>query len=264
MKVLMIGDLVGNPGRQALQLYLSELKKRFSPDLIIANGENAAPNGRGITRAIARELFELGIDCITLGNHAWGQVEIFDFIDQEKRIIRPANYPQGIPGRGFATFTTPHGDCTVINLLGRTFMGTLDCPFRTAERILQEIPENNFIIVDIHAETTSEKQSLAWFLDGKVSAVIGTHTHVQTADERVLPKGTGYLTDVGMTGAYHSILGMEKDSILRKFLTQLPVRFEVAKGSVQLNAVLIEMELETKKTKNLKRIRIDEMHPWMV
>jgi 2',3'-cyclic-nucleotide 2'-phosphodiesterase len=264
MKVLMIGDLVGNPGREALHVYLPELKNYYEPDLIIANGENVAPNGRGITRAIARELFELGVDCITLGNHAWGQVEIFDFIDEESRIIRPANYPQGTPGRGFATFSVPHGKCTVINLLGRTFMATLDCPFRTAQRIIQEIPEDHFIIVDIHAETTSEKQSLAWFLDGKVSAVIGTHTHVQTADERILPKGTGYLTDVGMTGAYNSILGMKKESILRKFLTQLPVRFEVAKGSLQLNAVLIELKLETKKTKNLQRIRIDEMHPWMV
>ncbi|SFJ25069.1 TIGR00282 family metallophosphoesterase [Thermoflavimicrobium dichotomicum] len=261
MKVLMFGDVVGDLGRQTLLSYLPELKKMFSPDLIVVNGENAAMSGRGITRAITRELIAAGVDCITLGNHAWAQPEIFDFVEWEEHMIRPANFPPGTPGRGFITIPTSKGKCTIVSLMGRTFLQPLDCPFRTIDAILEQTPPSHYILIDFHAETTSEKQSFAWYVDGRVSAVIGTHTHVQTADERILPKGTGYLTDVGMVGPYDGILGMDKEAVIRRFLTQLPVRFEVAKGRSQLNAVLIEFDPHTKRAKKLKRIRIDEDFP---
>ncbi|RAL26403.1 TIGR00282 family metallophosphoesterase [Thermoflavimicrobium daqui] len=261
MKILMLGDIVGELGRYTLLKYLAELKTMLSPDLVIVNGENSAANGRGITRTISRELLGAGVDCITLGNHAWAQSEVFDFIESETKVVRPANFPPGTPGRGFATITTSSGKCTVISLMGRTFLQPLECPFRTIDKILQKIPESHYIIVDLHAETTSEKQSLAWYVDGRVSAVIGTHTHVQTADERILPQGTGYLTDVGMVGPYDGVLGMEKDAVIRRFLTQLPVRFEVAKGRCQLNGIFMEFDSQTKKAKKLKRIRIDEDNP---
>lgn len=260
----MIGDIVGSIGRQTLRTYLPKLKSTYQPDVIVVNAENAASNGRGVTREIVRELLSHGVHCITLGNHAWAQQDVFDFIDDEEHLIRPANYPVGTPGKGYVTFSTPKGKVTVINVLGRTYMAplTLDCPIRTIESILKQVSQQNYILVDVHAETTSEKQSLAWYLDGKVSAVIGTHTHVQTADERTLPKGTGYLSDVGMVGAYDGIIGMEKDAVIRRFLTQLPVRFEVARGRTQLNAVLLDLDDSTKKTKQIKRIRIDEDSPW--
>lgn len=261
MRILMIGDIVGTIGRKTVSIYLPKLIQMFSPDVIIANGENAAPNGRGIIRSAIRELFDLGVNCITLGNHTWGQSEVFDFIDDEPYVVRPANFPEGTPGKGYSTFSTQAGRLTVINLMGRAYMASIDCPFRTVDQILKEIPASSYILVDFHAETTSEKQALAWYLDGRVSAVIGTHTHVQTADERVLPKGTGYLTDVGMVGAYDGVIGMEKSAVIKRFLTQLPVRFEVAKGRQQFHAVLIELDKQTKKTKSMKRIRIDEDHP---
>lgn len=264
MKMIMIGDVVGDLGCRTLLEYLPKLKRTFLPDVIVVNGENAADNGRGITKSIAKSWLEQGVDCITLGNHAWDQQEIFDFIDEEPRIIRPLNYPTGTPGEGFGLFSTPSGPLAVISLLGRTFMPTLvDCPFQTVDRILKEIPISAKILVDIHAETTSEKQSLAWHLDGRVSAVVGTHTHVQTADERVLSKGTGYLSDVGMVGSIDSVIGMNKDEVIRRFRTQLPVRMEVASGHSQLNAVFLEFDTESKKTKKIKRIRIDDHHPFI-
>jgi len=261
MRILMIGDIVGAIGRKTVFTYLPKLNQMFSPDVIVANGENAAANGRGIVRSVVRELLESGIHCITLGNHAWGQVEVFDFIDDEPYVVRPANFPEGTPGKGYATLSTQAGRLTVINVMGRAYMATIDCPFRTVDRILEEIPPSSHVLVDFHAETTSEKQALAWYLDGRVSAVVGTHTHVQTADERVLPKGTGYLTDVGMVGAYDSVIGMEKSAVIKRFLTQMPVRFEVAKGRTQFHAVLIDLDKQTKKTKRIQRIRIDEDHP---
>ncbi|WP_044642794.1 TIGR00282 family metallophosphoesterase [Risungbinella massiliensis] len=262
MKLLMIGDVVGTTGRQVLQQTLPELKKTYQPDVIVVNGENSAPNGRGITQAIVREYWDLGVHVITLGNHAWDQGEIFDFIDREKRIIRPANFPVGTPGNGSTTISTPKGKITILNLIGRTFLGTFDCPFRKVDELLQKVPSSHYVFLDFHAEATAEKLSMGWYLDGKISAMVGTHTHVQTGDDRILPKGTGYLTDVGMVGAYDGILGMEKDAVIRRFLTQLPVRFEVTQGRTQFNAVLFHFSPETKRTTKIQRIRIDDDKPW--
>lgn len=260
----MIGDIVGQIGRQVLETYLPKFKRTYNPDVIVVNGENAAANGRGINREITRQLINLGVDCITLGNHAWGQQEIFDFIDDESRLIRPANFPEGTPGNGYYTLTTSKGKCTIISVMGRTFSSVqLDCPFRSVESILKRLTGEQAVFVDFHAETTSEKQALAWFLDGRVSAVVGTHTHVQTADERILPGGTGYLTDVGMVGPYNGVLGMDTEAVLKRFLTQLPVRFEVSNSGFALHAVLIDLNPVTKKAVNLKRIRIDNDHLWM-
>jgi 2',3'-cyclic-nucleotide 2'-phosphodiesterase len=261
MRILMIGDIVGQLGRQTLSIYLPKLHKMYKPDFIVANGENAANNGRGILKAQAYDMFDLGVCCITLGNHAWGQAAVFDFIDDEPRLIRPANYPPGTPGNGYTILRSSVGKLAVVNLLGRTFMTPLDCPFREIDQILQKIPPSTPVLVDIHAETTSEKQAFAWYVDGRVSAVIGTHTHVQTADERVLPKGTGYLSDVGMVGPSDGIIGMERTAVIRRFMTQLPVRFEVAKGSCHFHAVLLDIDKSSKKTIKLKRIRIDEEYP---
>lgn len=264
MRILMIGDIVGNIGRQTVSTNLTQLKQTYHPDLVIVNGENAAANGRGITKEIVREFTQLGIDCITLGNHTWAQAEIFDFIDDENKVIRPANYPVGTPGKGYVTLSTSKGKCTVINLMGRTFSSiSIDCPFRTADAILNRLSGNHYVIVDFHAETTSEKQALAWYLDGRVSAVIGTHTHVQTADERILPRGTGYLTDVGMVGPYDSILGMEVEGVIRRFVTQLPVRFEVSNTGFVLQGVIMDFNPTTKKATKMKRIRIDNDNPWL-
>jgi 2',3'-cyclic-nucleotide 2'-phosphodiesterase len=261
MRILMIGDIVGQAGRETLAIYLPQLHRMYKPDFIIANGENAANNGRGILKVHAYDMFDLGVGCITLGNHTWGQAALFDFIDDEPRLIRPANYPPGTPGNGYAILHATVGKLAVVNLLGRTFMTPLDCPFREIDRILQKIPASIPVLVDMHAETTSEKQAFAWYVDGRVAAVIGTHTHVQTADERVLPKGTGYLSDVGMVGPSDGIIGMERTAVIRRFVTQLPVRFEVAKGSYHFHAVLLDIDKSSKKAIKLKRIRIDEEHP---
>lgn len=257
MKLLMIGDVVGSLGCEALKRNLSSIRRTYSPDFIVVNGENAAPNGRGITPSIVKEWLGLGVNCITLGNHAWGQNDLLDLVDTDARIIRPANFPDQTPGQGYSVFSTAYGKCTVINLLGKTFMTPLlHCPFETMDRLLEEI-DSSYILVDFHAETTSEKQAMAWYLDGRVSAVIGTHTHVQTADERILPRGTGYLSDVGMVGPRDGILGMDRDLVIRRFRTQLPVRFEVAKGDWQLNAVLLSLDKESKKTREIKRIQMN-------
>jgi metallophosphoesterase (TIGR00282 family) len=261
MRVLMIGDIVGSLGRTAIQNHLDRLKRVYKPDVTVANGENAA-GGRGITREIVRALLQQGIDCITLGNHAWDRREIFDFIDEEPRLVRPANYPEGTPGHGYAVIPVGKESLTVINLMGRTFMPPVECPFRTADALLTKLSGKTHIVVDFHAETTSEKQALGWYLDGRVSAVIGTHTHVQTADERILPGGTAYLSDVGMTGAYDGVLGMTRDLVLKKFLTQLPVRLEVEKsGRMQFNAVVIDLDRINGKAQQIRRIRIDDDQP---
>lgn len=263
MKIIMVGDIVGKLGRQTLIEYLPQLKSTYSPNAIIVNGENAAANGRGITREAIQELLSYGIDCITLGNHTWRHPEIFDVIDQEKRIVRPYNYPPGTPGQGWTTIETTVGPLNVINLMGRVFMQNLDCPFQGIDQILTDCPPSIPTLVDIHAETTSEKQSLAWYLDGRVSAVVGTHTHVQTADERILPKGTGYISDLGMVGAYDGVLGMERSAVIRGFTTQLPVRYSVATGRKQLNALFIEVDRQTQRTKFLKRICVNDDHPFV-
>lgn len=256
LKVLMIGDIFGKPGRKAVKELIKTYRSQYDLDFVIANGENAA-GGNGITREIANELYDAKIDFITMGNHTWDKKEIFQFIDIDKRIIRPANYPPGTPGRGWAIVPLNNTiKVGVVNLSGRVFLQPLDCPFRVGARIVEEISkETHIIIIDFHGEATSEKIAMGFFMDGKVSAVVGTHTHVQTADERILPYGTGYITDVGMTGPYDSILGVKKDIVIQKFLTQLPARFETAQGLAQVNALLIEIDETTGKTTRLERIQ---------
>lgn len=255
-RLLMIGDVVGRPGRRAVKENVPGLVRDEKIDLVIANGENSA-GGNGITREVALELFSAGVDVITMGNHVWNKKDALNYLAKDNRIIRPANYPPGTPGWGYGCFKTKTG-CTVciINLSGRIFMPDLDCPFRCADKILEEIGEqSNIIILDFHAEATSEKVALAYYLDGKLSAVCGTHTHVQTADERILPGGTAFITDVGMTGPRDSVIGVKKDLVINKFITQLPVRFEVAGGLYQLNAVIIDVDDKTGRAISIRRIQ---------
>lgn len=241
MRILLIGDIVGRPGRKALSALLPGLLEKYSPHAVIANGENAA-GGRGLTRKVAAELFSQGVDLITMGNHTWGNREIFQFIETEEQLVRPLNYPPGNPGRGWARLQTQEGPLVVVNLLGRTNMaGPIDCPFQAMEEFLAQSSEAP-VVVDFHAETTSEKAALAWFLAGRVSAVVGTHTHVQTADARVLPGGTGFITDLGMTGPINSILGVQTQIIVDRFRTGLPQRFEVAQGPAQLAGAFVELD----------------------
>jgi metallophosphoesterase (TIGR00282 family) len=240
VRILFIGDIVGRPGRRALRELLPGFLEKYSPHAVIANCENAA-GGRGLTQKVATELFSCGIDLITMGNHTWGNKEIFQFIDHE-RLVRPLNYPPGNPGRGWLRLDTKGGSLFVVNLLGRTNMaGPIDCPFQAMEEFLSQSPELP-VVVDFHAETTSEKAALAWFLEGKVAAVVGTHTHVQTADARVLPGGTAFITDLGMTGPTDSILGVETRIIVDRFRTGLPQRFEVATGPSHLAGAFVELD----------------------
>ncbi len=251
MKVLFIGDIVGSPGRKAVKRFISSLKKELSFDYCIANGENAA-GGRGITHVVAQELYNMGIDAITMGNHTWSKREVTNFIDSDPNIIRPANYPGNVPGRGS---TIIDGKLGIINLIGRVYMEPADCPFRALDRELEYLKSKvKVVIVDVHAEATSEKCAIAWHGDGRVSGVIGTHTHVQTADERILPCGTAFITDVGMTGPYEGIIGVNKDIILEKFLMSMPMRFELAKGTVQFNGVCLDIDEMSGKTINILRI----------
>jgi 2',3'-cyclic-nucleotide 2'-phosphodiesterase len=241
MKVLFIGDIVGSPGRQIVRDRLADLVEQRKIDLVIANGENSA-SGFGITPRIAEEFLQSGISVLTGGNHSWDRKEIMEFIPHEPRLLRPANFPDGNPGNGLYLGETKNAiEFAVLNLQGRIFLPAFDDPFKKADLELARIPADvAFVFVDMHAETTSEKIALGWYLDGRVSAVVGTHTHVATADERVLPKGTAYITDVGMTGPHDGVIGMDRVPILKKFLDGLPARFEVATGDVQMNAVLIE------------------------
>lgn len=243
MRILFVGDIVGSPGRRILKDHLADMVQQRGIDLAIVNCENAA-SGFGITPRLAEELFAAGADVLSGGNHIWDRKEILEYFPHQPKLLRPANFPDGLPGSGlFAGKTRSGVDYAVLNLQGRTFMAPIDCPFRAAERELARIPpETKIIVVDMHAETTSEKQAMGWFLDGKVSAVVGTHTHVMTADAHVLPKGTAFITDVGMTGPHDSIIGMVKESIIERFLKSLPARFEVAEGDVQLHAVVIEAD----------------------
>ncbi len=255
MNVLLIGDIVGSPGRKIIEELLESLKREFSVELVIANGENAA-GGVGITREIAKELFAIGIDVLTMGNHVWDKREAFSLLEDEENMVRPANYPSGAPGRGATVFHMNDGlKVGIINISGRIFMPPLDCPFQTVEKELDWLRKETLnIIVDFHAEATSEKIAMGWFLDGKVSAVVGTHTHVQTADETILPNGTAYLSDLGMTGPIQSVLGVEKSMVIDKMLTQLPVRFKVAKGPAQLCGAVINIDEKTGKAVSIQRI----------
>ncbi|HHV29701.1 TIGR00282 family metallophosphoesterase [Acetivibrio mesophilus] len=254
MKVLFIGDIFGNPGRKAAKEMIQKLKRERQIDFCIANGENAA-GGSGITYVVAQELYKSGIDAITLGNHTWSKKEITNFIDSDNNIVRPANYPSELPGKGSTIISGEKGKIGILNLMGRVYMDSIDCPFKAAERELEYLKSNcKIVVVDMHAEATSEKCALAWYLDGRVSCVLGTHTHVQTADERILPFGTAFISDVGMTGPYDGIIGVNREIVIQKFLTHMPVRFEVAHGTVQFNAVYLEIDEKTGKTMNIERI----------
>lgn len=250
MRVLFIGDVVGQPGRRALTELLPALRRELTIDVIVANGENAAA-GRGLTSKTAREMFSAGVDIISSGNHIWDQREFVEDLDSNKPILRPANYPPGTPGRGILRCK----GLTVLNLQGRTFMANIDCPFRTADALLQDQGEAP-VLVDMHAEATSEKMALGWYLDGRVSAVLGTHTHVPTADSRILPRGTAFISDAGMTGARDSVLGFEISASHRLFLTQLPTRLPVADKceTVVLNSVLVDIDDQTGKATAIQRI----------
>jgi metallophosphoesterase (TIGR00282 family) len=256
LRILFIGDIVGSPGRRIVADRLADLIATERLDLVIANGENSA-SGFGITPRIAEELLGYGIEVLSGGNHIWDRKEILDFIPHEPRVLRPANFPEGSPGSGLYSGTARAGTpYAVLCLQGRVLMAPNDCPFRIADRELAKLPAAaKIIVVDIHAEATSEKQAMGWYLDGRVTAVIGTHTHVATADERVLPKGTAYITDVGMTGPHDSIIGMAKEPIIKRFLDGIPVRFEVATGGVQMNAVLIEADPATGRAQSIERRR---------
>lgn len=255
MRILMIGDIVGRPGRRAILENLSCLRREMNVDFVIANGENAAA-GHGITKEIAKQLFNAGIDVFTMGNHVWNKKEVFDYIEKEKRLLRPANYPPGTPGAGYQLYETKNGvTIGVVNVSGRIYMQELDCPFRTMDHILKQLQyQTNLIFVDFHAEATSEKVAMGWYLDGKVTAICGTHTHVQTADERILPNGTAYITDIGMTGPRDSVIGVATEIVLEKFITQMPRRFEVADTTYQLNAVVIDVNPDNGQALKIDRI----------
>jgi metallophosphoesterase (TIGR00282 family) len=250
MRVLFIGDVVGSPGRRALNALLPGLRDELSIDVIIANGENAA-GGRGLTLRTAKEMFNAGVDIISSGNHIWDQKEIIEELDSEAPILRPANYPPGSPGRGMLSAK----GLTVLNLQGRTFMPSTDDPFRTADALLAK-HDDGPIVVDMHAEATSEKLAMGWYLDGRVSAVFGSHTHVPTADARILPKGTAYVTDAGMSGARDSVLGFEVAASQRLFLSGMPTRLPVEENerTLILNSVLVEIDDETRKATSIERI----------
>lgn len=256
MNILCIGDIVGRPGRDFISSRLPKLIKEYNIDFVIANGENCA-HGVGITKSTYDELVYAGIDVITLGNHTWAKKEVVDFIEEKTNLIRPANFPSNNPGRGYTIVEKAGKRVAVVNLVGRVYMESYDCPFRKADEILSKLEgKADLIIVDFHAEATSEKLALGWYLDGKVTAVFGTHTHVQTSDERLLPLGTGYISDVGMTGPYDSILGVDKDIIIKKFISLMPGKFEVADGKAVFGAVLLEVE--GSKMKAIKRLNIVE------
>ena len=256
MRILFIGDVVGEPGRRVIKTLLPKLKTAEKLDFVIANAENVA-GGSGVTPSMADELLDAGVDVLTSGDHIWKKKEIFDYISTSKRLIRPANYPQGAPGMGSTVVKSESGiNVGVINLIGRVFMQSLECPFKAAKAEVDRIKDKaRVIIVDMHAEATSEKIALGWYLDGEVSAVFGTHTHVQTADEKILPGGTAFISDAGMTGPFDGVIGRKKEQILQRFLTQLPMKFEMAEGDIQLHGVIVDIDDKTGKADSIKRIQ---------
>lgn len=255
MKILFVGDIVGSPGRKIVHDRLADILSQRQVDLCIANGENSA-SGFGITPRLAEELFAAGIEVITGGNHIWDRREIMEFIPHEPRLLRPANFPNGAPGSGLYIGRAKNGvGYAVLNVQGRTFMAALDDPFRAVVQQLAKVPPDiKVIVVDMHAEATSEKQAMGWYLDGKVSAVLGTHTHVPTADEHVLPGGTAYITDAGMTGPHDSIIGMNKEGALQRFLDAMPARFSVAENDVQMNTVFMDIDETTGRARSIERL----------
>ncbi|MFQ5881629.1 MAG: TIGR00282 family metallophosphoesterase [Candidatus Methylomirabilales bacterium] len=258
MRVLFVGDIVGKPGRQIASAQIPGLQREYEIILTIANAENAA-GGIGITPSVAEELFRVGIDLLTSGNHVWDKKEAELYIAAERRLLRPANYPEEAPGSGVAIWEHGGRRVGVLNLQGRVFMPTIDCPFKVGEQKIALLKQaTDLIIVDFHAEATSEKQAFARFVDGRVSAVIGTHTHVQTADEQILPAGTAYISDVGMTGASDSVIGVDASDVIRRFLTQMPSKFRVAKGTPILSAVVLDLEEETGRARAITRLQLRE------
>jgi metallophosphoesterase (TIGR00282 family) len=253
----MLGDVVGKIGRETIRTMLPTLREMYAPDFVIVNGENAAA-GKGITPDIVRCLLHSGVDVITLGNHTWGRPDIIEYVDREPRLLRPANYPPGTPGRGANVFNAGNGvRVGVVNLMGRIFMEPIDDPFRLADTILESFRGQTAVtFFDLHAEATSEKMAFGHYLDGRASVVVGTHTHVQTADERVLPGGTAYITDVGMVGPEISVIGMELGGVVEKFLTQMPCRFEVGGGSVMLCGVVTDVDAVTGRATHIERVQI--------
>ncbi|MGQ9546412.1 MAG: TIGR00282 family metallophosphoesterase [Dehalococcoidia bacterium] len=251
MKILAIGDVIGKPGRKAVRQILPDLRRECGLDLIISNGENAA-GGLGLTPSTAQELFDCGIDVITTGNHVWAYKEIIPYLDSEPALLRPLNYPPTNPGRGYLL----KNNTLIVNLVGRVFMSHVDCPFRAIDQLLAEFEHKSIpIIVDFHAEATSEKMAMGRYLDGRVSAVLGTHTHVGTIDAHILPGGTAYVTDIGMVGPINSVIGDDPDSVIKRFLTQIPSRLSVGKGKVKFDAILVEVDDNTAKAVDIKRIQ---------
>ncbi len=261
VRILMLGDIVGKSGRDAVVATLPSLVAMHSPDLVIANGENIAA-GRGITPDAAQHLLQVGVHVVTLGNHVWDQRDIINHLEHEARLLRPSNFPAGTPGRGHGVYIAENGTRVgVANIMGRVHMEPLEDPFRSADTILESFRSQNVRVslFDFHAEATSEKQAFGHYLDGRASAVVGTHTHVQTADERVLPRGTAYITDVGMTGPQHSVLGMDPEAVLKKFMTQRPHRFEVAHGPAMVNGVVVEVDTHTGRATRIERISLRDL-----
>ncbi|MBI3900470.1 MAG: TIGR00282 family metallophosphoesterase [Gammaproteobacteria bacterium] len=259
MNLLFIGDVMGAPGYRALAAHLPSLRQQLTLDLIVANGENIA-GGNGITGDTARDLFALGIDVITNGNHAWDKKEALDYIVREPRLLRPHNFPPTTPGSGWYVTDTRAGRVGVLNVMGTLFMQpTLACPFHAVDEALARKPDDvKIVLVDIHAETTSEKTAMGWYLDGRVSAVVGTHTHIPTADERVLPRGTAYITDVGMAGCYDSVIGLDIAKALKRLMYKLPERFDLAEGKGRLCGVVIDIDEPTGKSRSIRRLALDE------
>jgi metallophosphoesterase (TIGR00282 family) len=257
VKILFIGDIFGAPGRRIVADHVEDIVKTNQIDLAIANAENAA-GGFGITPSIAEDLFSLGLDVLTSGNHVWDKRELYDYLNRQPRLLRPANYAEG-PGHGLVTVRARNGvECAVINLQGRTYMPSTDCPFRKADLLLSQLdPAIKVKFVDFHAEVTSEKMALGWYLDGRVSAVVGTHTHVPTADTRILPGGTAYQTDCGMTGPYRSVIGVDTDTILQRFLSGMPVRMEAARHGAELHSVIVDVDEETGQARAVRRHTIN-------
>jgi 2',3'-cyclic-nucleotide 2'-phosphodiesterase len=257
MNILFIGDIFASPGRRIVADHLQDIVATNRIDVAIANAENAA-GGFGITPAIAEELFSIGLDVLTTGNHVWDKREIYDYFARQPRLLRPANYPDA-PGCGMTVFRARNGaDCAIMNLQGRTYMPLTDCPFRKADEMLAGIePAVKVRFVDFHAEVTSEKVAMGWYLDGRVSAIIGTHTHIPTADTRILPGGSAYQTDCGMTGPYHSVIGVQTGLILHRFQTGLPVRLEAARHGAELHAVIVEIDDATGKARSIRRHHIN-------
>jgi metallophosphoesterase (TIGR00282 family) len=256
MNILMVGDVFGEPGRAAVQKLLPKLRQEHRIDLAVVNVENAAA-GAGVTPQIAKSFLDWGVDVMTTGNHVWDKKEIIEYIAKENLLLRPANYPSGTPGTGYVTVKAGPHRVAVLNLMGRVFMNPIDCPFRKADEVLPELRKDTpIVLVDMHAEATSESMAMGWYLAGRVSAVVGTHRHVQTADERVLPGGTAYITDLGMTGPIDSVIGVDRDIILQRFLTQMPHKFEPARGPAALHGVVITVDPDTGRASDIRRLRV--------